>query len=425
MHEPSSDGPAPGDAERLLPRPAPRGPRRRLSDHLARAAVRTVVRTAIGDRVRLLEGGAGPETRPDGAITVRVHDPAAYRAVLRGGSVGLGRSYAAGWWDTDDVVGLLRLATAALPQPDGPWGRFAGWLGRVRGERSSTGADLEGDRGHIRAHYDLGDDFFSCFLDPTLTYSCGIFDSPGATMEQASVTKLDRICTKLSLGPTDEVLEIGTGWGSFALHAAGRYGCRVVTTTISDRQFAFAQKRVAEAGLQHLVTVRNDDYRHLTGTYDKVVSIEMIEAVGWRQLDRYFEVCAERLRPDGAMALQAIVIDDRLYERAKRSEDFIKAMVFPGSTIPSLAAITRSLDRTDLRIVGREDIGQHYVETLARWRSALLENRSRIAALGYDAEFLRLWDLYLAYCEAGFAEGRIGDVQLVLAKPRWRPDGEG
>jgi cyclopropane-fatty-acyl-phospholipid synthase len=433
-------GDVPGLGARFVGAP-PAAAQRRLAtavvDPLARAAAQAVVRRATGGKVRLVEDGRAPggttpraatpcaatadATATDGRqVTVNVKNPAAYRAALFGGSVGLGRSYMAGWWESDDLVALLRLAIRALPAPGRPLDVVAGLVGRLRGERSGGTADDGGrckDRSDVRAHYDLGDDFFSLFLDPTLTYSCGIFDPPTVSMEAASVEKLDRICRKLRLSRGDEVLEIGTGWGSFALHAAGRYGCRVTTTTISERQFATARRRVAEAGLAHLVTVRNDDYRDLSGTYDKLVSIEMIEAVGWRAQDRFMALCAERLRPTGAMALQAIVIDDRHYERAKRKEDFIKASVFPGSTIPSLRSITASVARTDLVVADREDLGSHYAETLARWRARFQENRDRIAALGFGPELLRAWDLYLAYCQAGFLEGRIGDVQLVLRKP--------
>lgn len=397
-------------------------------DALAGAAVRAVARWATGGAVAVVEGrppgtaSPAPEVgdrrrRPDRPeVTVAVHDPAAYRAVLLGGSVGLGRSYAAGWWDCDDLVALLRLATRALPRPGGRLDALAGVVGRRRSRRRDRHDDPAADRADVQAHYDLGDDFFSLFLDPTLTYSCGIFETEAASMEEASIAKLDRICSVLELGVGDEVLEIGTGWGSFALHAAGRYGCRVTTTTISDRQFDTARRRVGAAGLDHRVTVLGDDYRDLVGTYDHVVSIEMIEAVGWRNEERFLRTCADRLRPGGTMALQAIVIDDRRYERAKHREDLVKALVFPGSSIPSVASITAAATRAGLQVVGREHLGPHYVETLARWRARFGENRGRIAALGYPPELLRLWDLYLAYCEAGFAEGRIDDVQLVLSK---------
>jgi cyclopropane-fatty-acyl-phospholipid synthase len=403
-------------------------------ERLARAAVLTAARRAEIAVVEDFPDGRPPHhgrpgpTPPDSA-TVAVHDPAAYRAVFARGSVGLGTSYAAGWWDSDDLVGVVRSASRRLPSSSGRLGRIAGGLGRLgnlgpgRHSAARNGLDSRAeDRLDVQAHYDRGDEFFAAFLDPTLTYSCAYFERPGMSLEEASVAKLDRLCAQLDLGPDDEVLEIGTGWGSFAVHAAARYGCRVTTTTISDRQFAYARRRVGEAGLDHLVTVRNDDYRDLHGQWDKVVSIEMIEAVGWRQYRTFFEACAGSLRPNGLMALQAIVIDDARYERAKRVDDFIKAVVFPGSCIPSVGAlVATTTGATDLRVVGLEDIGAHYAETLHRWRARFLGNRRAIAELGFDEPFLRTWDLYLAYCEAGFLERRISDVQMILAKPGWRP----
>lgn len=410
--------------------------RSRPGDHrLDRLVVRSATRHATGGRVFLVDDGSapGPASNSDtvtdqvtDAVTVHVHDPAAYRLLLRRGSVGLGQSYVAGLWDTADLVGLLRLATRHMPRPGGLVDRVGGWASLLRRSGAGPGSHDRGqDRAYVQSHYDLSDDLFSLFLDPTLSYSCAYFARPDMTLTEASVAKMDRICTKLRLAPGDELLEIGTGWGSLAIHAAVHYGARVTTTTISEHQFLTARRRVAEAGVSHLVTVRNDDYRDLTGTWDKLVSVEMIEAVGWRQYDRFFRTCSELLRPHGLMALQAIVIDDRLYHRAKRKDDFVKAMVFPGSTIPSVAAIRRSVaTATDLHPVDLEDIGMHYATTLERWRSRFLKNRSAIAALGFDEPFLRLWDLYLAYCQAGFLERRISDVQMMLAKPHWTPPDE-
>lgn len=400
-------------------------PSRRLVDSPIRAVMRLFLRLALAGRLAVVEDGTTARLLGDPSkaeATVTVHDPAVYRQLARRRSVGLGLSYVAGWWDADDLVALCRLATRRLPAPGSALERLLGLAGRLGGDRSrGSVVDRLQDREDVRAHYDLGDDVFALFLDPTLTYSCAVFDEVGMTLEEAQIAKLDRICRKLELVPGDEVLEIGTGWGSFAIHAASRYGCRVTTTTLSERQYEFSRRLVSESGLSHLVTVLQADYRELTGTFDKIGSIEMIEAVGWRQHDWFFEVCADRLRPGGLMALQAIVIDDGLYERAKRADDFIKAMVFPGSTIPSVAAISSSLRRaSDFYVVDTEDIGRHYATTLERWRRRFLDNRAEVAALGYDEGFLRLWDLYLAYCQAGFAEGRISDVQMLLARPPCR-----
>ena len=374
---------------------------------------RMVVEDEAGT-VRLGREGPGPEVR------VRVHDLAAYAALLRHGSVGLGHGYAEGWWDSDDLTTLLRMLV-----------RSRGALGAARdraGQAASVVADPlrrlrrrppEADRRHVRAHYDLGNGLFSLMLDPTLSYSCALFERPGTTLEEASVAKLDRICRKLGLSPADHVVEIGTGWGGFAVHAATRYGCRVTSTTVSDDQYAHASAWVRRLDLDDRVTILHEDYRALTGRYDKLVSIEMVEAVDWRLLGTYMRTCAALLRPDGLMALQAITIDDRSYERAKHSTDFIKAFVFPGSCLPSVGSLARAAAGTDLRIVDVEDIGRHYAETLRRWRRNVDEHRAGIEALGFDERFLRIWRLYLCYSEAAFLERHVSDVQVVLAKPGW------
>jgi cyclopropane-fatty-acyl-phospholipid synthase len=254
-----------------------------------------------------------------------------------------------------------------------------------------------------------------------MMYSAAVFERRDMTLEEASRAKLDRICDKLGLGPGDHVLEIGTGWGGFAVHAAATRGCRVTTTTLSGEQRALALERVAAADLADRVTVLRSDYRELTGVYDKLVSIEMIEAVGWKDFGTFFGRCSALLRPEGAMALQAITIDDRLYEAEKASRSFINTLIFPNGCLPSLEVIARSAARHgDLRMVDLEDITPHYAETLRRWRANVEAARDRLLALGYDERFQRLWRLYLSFCEAGFAERRIGDVQIILAKPRWR-----
>jgi cyclopropane-fatty-acyl-phospholipid synthase len=273
----------------------------------------------------------------------------------------------------------------------------------------------------IAEHYDLGNDLFELMLDPTMMYSSALFERPGMTLEEASVAKLERICERLDLGPQDHVLEIGTGWGGFAVHAATTRGCRVTTTTISREQRDYAIECVRREGVGHLVTVLLDDYRDLAGTYDKLVSIEMIEAVGWRHFGTFFERCSQLLEPDGLMLLQAIIIDDRAYEVEKAGKSFINTYVFPGGCLPSLEVIARCVARrTDMQTLALEDLTPDYAETLRRWRENFASNVRRAAALGYDERFQRLWTLYLSWCEAGFAERRIGDVQMLLAKPRHR-----
>lgn len=371
----------------------------------------------VGGDIQILQEGRENKVGPDRSrVPVFVHDRRTYADLIRSGSVGFGRSYVAGRWNTEDLVGLCRAITRHLPEPHTLVGRLLETWSALRGDRSRAGVvDKARDRLDIETHYDLGNQFFELFLDPTLTYSCAIFDSPAMTLEEAQLNKLDRICRSLRLTGSDSVLEIGSGWGSFAILAAARYGCRVTTTTVSKNQFDYVTERIKALGLERLVSVLYEDYRDLTGKYDKLVSIEMIEAVGWKQLPTFFRCCSERLVGGGQMLLQSIVIDDRHFERSKRSDDFIKAMVFPGSSIPSVKAIEETtVSAGDLRVGEVIDIGAHYETTLSRWRTRFNTNRRVLAALGYPESFLRLWDLYLAYCEAGFAERRISDVQMRL-----------
>jgi cyclopropane-fatty-acyl-phospholipid synthase len=354
---------------------------------------------------------------------IDVRSPRFYGALLRGGA-SAGGTYMDGLWDCDDLVSLIRIAARSMPALDRVRERLLPLTGPVQGLswrlRANTRARA---RERIAAHYDLGNELFSRFLDETMMYSCAVFEDEDATLHEAQLAKLDRICQRLALGPGDHVLEIGTGWGGLALHAAGRYGARVTTTTISREQHAHATAAVRAAGLEDRVTVLLEDYRDLTGTYDKLVSIEMIEAVGWDQLDTYFRVCSERLSPDGTMLLQAIVHPERVYRIEKASSGFVNRYIFPGGSLPSLAAIERSLARVgDLRTIHIDDITPHYVQTLRQWRERFLERWDELEALGYDERFKRMWTLYLAYCEAGFAERRIGDVQLQLAKPGFRAE---
>ncbi len=351
-----------------------------------------------------------------------IHDPAVYAIVLREGSVGFGRTYADGLWDSDDLTSLVRVlsrglrpVTALQDRVGLAWGRATDWSRRIRSP------DPESDRGNIRSHYDLSNEFFGLMLDETMMYSSAIFDRPGLSLADGQRVKLDRLCAKLDLGPADHVIEIGTGWGGFAVHAAASYGCRVTTTTISDAQFRYASKRVAHAGLSDRVTVLDRHYRDLTGTFDKLVSIEMIEAVDWTQHDSFFSTCASLLRDDGLMALQAITVDDRSYDRAKNGTDFVLEYIFPGGCLPSVEAICRSLRRsTPMAVVDLEDIGRHYVETLDRWYQNIGAHRDEISSLGLDARFQRVWDLYLCYCAGAFFERHISDVQMVMAMPDWQ-----
>jgi cyclopropane-fatty-acyl-phospholipid synthase len=280
---------------------------------------------------------------------------------------------------------------------------------------------LKGSKKNIVAHYDLGNDFYRLFLDETLTYSCGIFEHENCTLEAASIAKYDRICKKLQLHPEDHVIEIGGGWGGFSMHAAKNYGCLVTTTTISDEQYALAEKRISTSGLSHRIKLLCRDYRHLSGKYDKLVSIEMIEAVGHQYLDTFFRVCSRLLKDNGMMLLQAITIVDQVFDAHKRSVDFIKRYIFPGSCIPSIQSIMNSIARkTDLKLFHLEDITPHYVRTLAEWRKLFFERIDDVHKMGFSETFVRMWEYYFCYCEGGFAERYIGDVQMLLTKPMCR-----
>ena len=369
----------------------------------------------------MVEGGRRRGFGPADAelrATVTIHDPAAWRSVLRG-SVGLGESYVDGLWETDDLVALMRIAARELRHLDG----LRGLVARPRGlahrlRRLVPDNTRERARRHISAHYDLGNELFASFLDERMMYSCAYFPEEGTSLEEAQLEKLERICTRLRLGPENHLLEIGSGWGGLAIHAAREHGCRVTTTTISAEQRDLAERRVAEAGLGDRVTVLFEDYRDLRGEYDRLVSVEMIEAVGWQHFDEFFRRCDELLSPDGLMLLQAITIDDDLYEIEKGARSFANTHVFPGGCLPSEQLIAACIARdTELRQVWSEDITAHYPLTLAAWRERFLGAWERLRPRGYDERFRRLWSFYLSSSEAGFRERRIGDLQALFAKP--------
>jgi cyclopropane-fatty-acyl-phospholipid synthase len=397
-------------------------------ERIARRAVHALLDRTHGGTIELREQGTSrsfgtPIGIPPLRARIEVRDPAFHAALLSGGARA-GRAYIDGLWDCDDLVALVRIAARAMPALDrwrerllpltAPWQQTAWRL------RANTRARA---RERIAAHYDLGNTLFSRFLDETMMYSSAIFERPGATLHEAQLAKLDRICQRLQLKPAERLLEIGTGWGGLAMHAAGCYGAHVTTTTISREQHAYASAAVRAAGLEDRVTVLLQDYRDLRGRFDKLVSIEMIEAVGWEHLDTYFAACGELLEPHGAMLLQAIVHPHRVFRVEKASTGFINAFVFPGGTLPSMHAIERSLARrTDLRSVALDDITPHYARTLQCWRTRFHAAWPELRTLGYEDRFRRMWDLYLAYCEAGFRERRISDVQLLLAKPAYRAE---
>jgi len=370
--------------------------------------------TVVESGRRLTFGSGAP------AATIELHEPDFWPMLMRG-SRGLAESYMQGSWDSPDLVAVIRLAARNASLIDDVR-RFTAplWTPRQRLRAVRRRNTRSASRRHIAAHYDLGDELFARMLDPTMMYSCALFERSGMTLEDASLAKLERVCEQLELGPDDHLIEIGSGWGGLAVHAAATRGCRVTTTTISEHQHKYATERVRAAGLQDRVQVLLSDYRDLRGSYDKLVSIEMIEAVGWQHIGTFFERCSRLLHSHGAMLLQAITIDDRAYEVEKASKSFIKEFIFPGGCLPSMEVIMRNIARhTDLQAVGLMDITPSYVETLRRWRENLAAHRSELEHLGYDERFHRLWTLYLSYCEGGFAERRICDVQLLLAKPQW------
>jgi cyclopropane-fatty-acyl-phospholipid synthase len=372
--------------------------------------------TVVEDGRRYVFGTGAPSG------IVHVLSPALWPKLLRGGR-GLAEAYAAGDWDSPDATAVLRVAARNVSRLDDARRRLAPVREPyLRARQAFVRNTPDRSRQDIAAHYDLGDDLFERMLDPTMMYSCGLFDAPNMTLEQASTAKLELIFDKLDLQPSDHLLEIGTGWGSLAVHAARTRGCRVTTTTISKDQYATAVRRVREAGLEHRVTVLLEDYRDLRGAFDKLVSVEMIEAVGWKDFGTFFGRCSELLEPDGLMLLQAITIDDRAYRIERHSRSFIRTMIFPNGNLPSQEVIARCIaGATDMRAVHMEDLTPHYAETLLRWRENLDGYTDELGARGYDERFRRLWRLYLCYCEAGFAEHRIGLSQALYAKPLSRP----
>lgn len=373
-----------------------------------------VVRDALGEH---RFGRTGGDALP--AVHLWIDDAAFYRAVAAQGSVGAGESYIAGQWRCDDLVALVRLLVrnrALLDGMEGGLARLGGWA--LRSWHALRRNTREGSRRNIAAHYDLGNDFFALFLSPDLMYSSAMFASPDDDLETASYRKLDAVCRKLALSPGDRVIEIGTGWGGFALHAARHYGARVTTTTISREQHALASRRVAAAGLQDRVTLLLQDYRDLQGTYDKLVSIEMIEAIGAPYLDAFFGKLGALLRPGGQALLQAITIEDHRYAQARDSVDYIKRFVFPGSFIPSLSAMYAAKTRaSDLQVVHQEDFGLSYAYTLRAWRRRFMTRLAEVRTQGFDERFIRLWEFYLAYCEGGFLERSIGVSHVLMARP--------
>lgn len=351
--------------------------------------------------------------------TIYVHDPRFYGEIAFGGSIGAGEAYMLGYWSSDNLTNVVRLMCLNQTVMDNLEGGYE-WLTKpiMRMMHWLNSNTTEGSRKNIAAHYDLGNEMFQLFLDPTMMYSSAIFSKDTKNLQQASELKLKTICDKLDIKPTDHIVEIGTGWGGFAIYAATHYGCKVTTTTISEQQYRLAKERVASAGLSDKVTLLLEDYRHLDGQFDKLVSIEMIEAVGYQFYDVYFSKISSLLKPEGLALIQAITIVDQRYEIAKKSVDFIQRYIFPGSCIPSVSVMLNSITQnTDLRLYDLEDIGPHYAKTLRKWRENFFDNITNVRKLKYSEEFIKMWEFYLCYCEGGFEERALGDVHLLLAKP--------
>lgn len=389
-------------------------------------------RSAVIRRIGALEFGSviirdadgdwqlGDQSAPKALVEVR--DGRFWRMLAAGGSVGAGEAYVAGLWESPDLVAVIRVLAAnreVLDRMERGGARLYGWM--LKGMHRLARNSLSGSRRNIAAHYDLGNPFFQRWLDARMQYSSGLFLQPGESLEQAQLNKLERIADRLELGPDDHLLEIGTGWGGLAIYMARTRGCRVTTTTISREQHQYAEAAVREAGLADRVTVLLRDYRELDGQFDKLVSVEMIEAVGAEYLDTYLATIEARLKPGGRALIQAITIEDHRYQAALRSVDFIKRYIFPGSFIPSVSAITASMARaTRLGLIELFDFGDSYALTLNHWRRRFEAEWEAIRAMGFDETFRRRWRFYLAYCEGGFAERAISDVHLLLARPEYR-----
>ena len=355
---------------------------------------------------------------------VHVHDTDLYRRILTGGSIAAGETFIEGMWSSPDLTEVTRAFSANMAMLEAMSDK-QNWLARLALKLSHWARRNTSTRSreNISAHYDLGNDFFSLFLDPSMMYSSAVFPSASADLAAASQHKLKLICEDLELKTEDHLVEIGTGWGGMAIFAAEHYGCRVTTTTISRQQYDYTLEAVAQKGLEDQVTVLFEDYRDLQGQFDKLVSIEMIEAVGHQFYDTYFQKISHLLKPHGKAVIQAITITEQRYEQARDSVDFIKRYIFPGGCLPSLTVVSDALSRvTDMQMSNLRDIGRDYADTLKVWHASFLNKLDEVRAMGFDDRFIRMWRYYLSYCEGGFRERIIGTHQITLTKPGYRPD---
>ena len=375
----------------------------------------------IGDGSELRSYG-NKDALNDISAKIVIHDHSAYRDIAFGGSIGAAEAFMLGKWSSPNLVDLIRLMSVNIdflnvmddskPLVHRLLDKAYHWFNRNTASKA---------RKNISAHYDLSNEFFALFLDPEMMYSSAMFPRAEVGLDEAAVYKLDVICQKLDLQASDHLLEIGTGWGGMAIHAAKNYGCRVTTTTISKEQYEAACQRVVEAGLKDLVTVIFEDYRNLEGSYDKLVSIEMVEAVGHEFYKQYFSGCASLLKPDGLMLIQSITVPDQRYRYARNSVDFIQRYIFPGGSLPGHEVVMSSIRKyTDMQMIGMEEMGEDYAKTLEVWRQRFLSRLDEVKAQGFDDVFIRMWDFYFCYCQGAFEERVIGTSQMLFAKPEWR-----
>lgn len=391
-------------------------------DRLARRAVMHRLSVIEYGRLTVIDGDTlhhFGDTAAELTATITITDRRFYSDVAFGGTIGGGEAYIRGYWHTECVTDVVRIFAKnrhVLENMESGIARLTRPLQKLLHRFNQN--TRSGSRRNISAHYDLGNDFFELWLDSRMQYSAAIFEEPDVGLDAAQVAKLDRICRKLRLEKDDHLLEIGTGWGGLAVHAARHYGCKVTTTTISEEQYDYARHRISEEGLENRITLKMSDYRDLEGTYDKLVSVEMLEAVGHEYHATFFRKCCELLKPAGLMVLQTITIADQRYDKSKRSVDFIQRYIFPGGCLPSVTSMNQTMtEHTDLRVTHTEDIGPHYATTLRHWHDRMFERIDEVRKLGYSNEFIRMWQYYLCYCEGGFLERVIGNVQFIAIRP--------
>ena len=397
-----------------------------VTENIARKVIFKVLSQLNDAGLTLIETGGETYQFGDRQSTCQaqlvVYTPSLYKRVLKGGSIAAGEAYIDGWWDSPDVTSVVRVLARNLAVLETLEARMS-WLGKVRDwwlHRSRRNSK-DTSKQNILAHYDLGNDFYRTFLDSNMLYSAAIYDDEHQELFQAQINKMDRLCRKLRLKPSDHLLEIGTGWGALAVHAVKYYGCRVTTTTISDAQFQWAKERIEQEGLADRITLLRSDYRDLTGQYDKIVSVEMIEAVGREYLTTYIKKCQSLLKPDGLLAIQAITMADQRYERYSKGVDFIQKHIFPGGFLPSITTLASQMTAySDFVIRDIKDIGLDYAHTLSDWHQRFNASTKLLAKQGVDERFIRMWRYYLSYCEGGFLERSISTVQLVASRAGWR-----